>query len=103
MGDLKSALEQYKRRHGGYPSTEQGLKALVEKPVTGKIPENYPPGGYLKSLFKDSWNHPYFYESPGSHGHPYEITSWGRDGKVGGQNQDEDVHSWEIENKEAGP
>src|SRR3990167_1826175 len=76
MKNIESALDQFKRRNGFYPTTEQGLAALVEKPSVGKIPENYPKEGYLKKVPKDSWGNEFIYSSPGASGHPHEILSW---------------------------
>src|SRR3990167_8763708 len=54
--NIEGAMEQFKRRHGFYPSTEQGLAALVEKPSVGRIPDNYPSNGYLQKVPKDAWS-----------------------------------------------
>ena len=96
MKNIEGALDQYKRRHGGYPTTEQGLGALVEKPTTGKVPENYPPDGYLKALPKDGWGNDYSYASPGSAGHKIEIISLGGDGQEGGEGFDADITNFEV-------
>lgn len=95
---LEGALDMYNLDNGAYPTTEQGLKALVEKPATGRVPPDYPSGGYLKrnSLPADPWGNSFAYVSPGNHGNPYEITSLGADGVEGGEGGDADVHSWEI-------
>ncbi len=72
MKNIEGALEQFKRKHGFYPTTEQGLQALVEKPTSGRVPDNYPKAGYLKKLPKDAWGNEFTYISPGQ-GHDYEI------------------------------
>ncbi len=95
--NVGSALDQYYRKHNAYPSTEQGLAALVEKPSTGKIPDNYPKKGYLKSVPKDGWGNDFVYFSPGIHGNDYEIMSYGKDGEDGGEDIDADIKSWELE------
>lgn len=95
MKNVEGALEQFKRKHGFYPTTEQGLQALVEKPTTGKVPDNYPKGGYLKVLPKDAWGNELIYTSPGQ-GHDYEILSLGRDGQEGGEDYDTDIKNYEI-------
>ncbi|MBL7684432.1 MAG: type II secretion system major pseudopilin GspG [Deltaproteobacteria bacterium] len=94
--NIESALEQFKRKHGFYPTSEQGLQALVEKPSVGKSPDNYPKGGYLKKLPKDAWGNEFIYYSPGVSGHDYEIISLGRDGQEGGEDYDADIKNFEI-------
>jgi len=93
---LKSALEEFYIDNGFYPTTEQGLKALVEKPTTGKIPKHWREGGYLNSnkVPLDPWGHPYIYKCPGKHG-DYDLYSLGADGKPGGTGENKDVVSWE--------
>lgn len=94
--NVEGALEQFKRKHGFYPTTEQGLAALVEKPTTGRVPDNYPKGGYLKKVPKDAWGNDFIYTSPGGTGHEYEIISLGRDGQEGGEDYDADLKNYEI-------
>ena len=97
--NLEQALKLFKLDCGFYPSTEQGLKALVEKPTIGKIPENYAEGGYLEKgkVPLDAWGNPYIYLCPGLLNDDYDIISLGRDGKEGGENFDADIYSWEME------
>lgn len=94
---LESALDFYKMDAGKYPTTEQGLQALVEKPTVAPIPHKYNPKGYLKKpiLPKDPWGRPYQYLSPGSH-FDYDILSYGADGQSGGEERDKDIVSWEV-------
>ncbi|MCC7344559.1 MAG: type II secretion system major pseudopilin GspG [Deltaproteobacteria bacterium] len=96
MKNVEGALDQYKRRHGSYPTTEQGLSALVEKPTVGKVPDNYPPDGYLKAVPKDGWGNDFIYASPGSAGHKIEIVSYGGDGQEGGEGFDADITNYEV-------
>ncbi len=96
MKNVEGALDQYKRRHGSYPTTEQGLSALVEKPTVGKVPDNYPPDGYLKAVPKDGWGNDFVYVSPGSAGHKIEIISYGGDGQEGGEGFDADIANYEV-------
>lgn len=96
MKNIEDALAHYKRKHGSYPTTEQGLQALVEKPTSGKIPENYPQNGYLPKLPKDGWGEEFRYTSPGSAGHDYEILSYGANKEEGGENRDADIKNYEI-------
>ena len=97
--NFEAALKMFKLKHGFYPSTEQGLEALVSAPTTGRIPENYPRNGYLEGsrVPDDPWGNQYLYESPGSRGYDYEIVSLGADGLPGGENENADIESWNIE------
>lgn len=97
--NIEGALEQFKRRHGFYPSTEQGLVSLIEKPSIGRVPDNYPPNGYMKKVPKDAWNNDFQYMSPGGHNNPFEIISLGGDGQEGGDKYDADINSWELDEK----
>jgi general secretion pathway protein G len=94
---LAAALKRYKLDNGDYPSTDQGLQALVEKPSIGKIPARYPEKGYLESKVpQDPWHNDYVYVCPGEHG-DFDIISYAADGKEGGEGKDADIRSWEIE------
>jgi general secretion pathway protein G len=95
---FESALKLFRLDCGFYPSTEQGLQALISVPTTGRIPENYKTGGYLESaqVPDDPWGNDYLYESPGSNGFDYEIRSLGADGVEGGENENADIASWNI-------
>ena len=87
---LGQALDQYRLDVGAYPSTQEGLQALMANPGV----ENWD-GPYLKkNLPMDPWGKPYLYQNPGSHGE-YDLSSYGRDGKVGGEGEDKDVDNWE--------
>ena len=92
---IESALNLYRLDNGIYPSTEQGLAALVKKPDTGNIPRNWKSGGYLDHLQKDPWGNDYQYISPGTHG-DIDIFTYGRDGQPGGENYDADIGSWDL-------
>jgi general secretion pathway protein G len=97
IANFKTALKLFKINHGFYPSTEQGLEALVQPPTTGRIPQDYPRNGYLDdttTVPDDPWGTPYVYESPGSHGFDYEVTSLGADAMPGGEDGDADIESW---------
>jgi len=95
---LSLALDHYKRKTGAYPSTSQGLRVLAEGDVFSGIPG----GAHIQNMvLQDTWGNPYIYESPGRHGHDFEITSYGADGKEGGKYQDADLHSWEVESEHA--
>lgn len=96
--NLSSALKMYKIDNGRYPSTEQGLEALVSQPQSGDIPKKWKKGGYLakKQVPKDPWDNEYVYLSPGVHD-DFDITSYGADGVSGGEDIDKDINSWEID------
>ncbi len=95
---IETALKMYKMDNGVYPTTMQGLKALIQKPEIPPIPKHYKPSGYLdtNSVPKDPWGNPYIYRSPGDNGRAYEIISLGADGKEGGSGVNADIKSWEI-------
>jgi len=98
MALLESALKMYKLDNGSYPTTEQGLKALVEPPTSGNLPKNWRKGGYLEKgkVPKDPWKNEFIYVSPGSHG-DFDITSLGADGEPGGEDFDKDINSWDTD------
>jgi general secretion pathway protein G len=77
-----------------YPSTEQGLQALVTKPASQPAPNNWKSGGYLDRLPKDPWGHDYQMLSPGAHGE-IDVFSLGADGQVGGEGNNADIGSWD--------
>jgi len=95
--NIETALKLYKLDSGNFPSTEQGLQALVAKPTTGKIPNNYKAEGYLesKNVPTDPWGNDYIYLSPGEHG-DYDLSSYGADGARGGEGKDADIESWNM-------
>lgn len=95
--NFETALKLFKIDNGFYPSTEQGLQALVEKPTIGETPTRYREGGYLeqKKIPLDPWGNPYIYLCPGLHG-DYDLMSLGADGKEGGEGKDADIKSWEM-------
>ena len=93
---LENAIKLYKLDNAYYPSTEQGLRALVEKPSTGRIPSKWREGGYLEKgvLPKDPWENDYLYLSPGVHNSNFDLWSYGADGEQGGEGEDADVSNW---------
>jgi general secretion pathway protein G len=96
--NLETALKLYKLDNGNFPTTEQGLQALVTKPTVGKIPgPTYKAEGYLenKSVPKDPWGADYIYLSPGEHG-DYDLYSFGADGARGGEGKNADIESWSM-------
>lgn len=94
IASLASALDLYNLDNFNYPSTEQGLQALVEKPSGDPEPANWNTSGYIKKLQNDPWGRPYEYVSPGEGG-PYDIISLGRDGAEGGTEFDADITNWD--------
>jgi general secretion pathway protein G len=94
---IESALKLYKIDSGTYPTTEQGLEALVKKPETSPLPKKWREGGYLEgSVPNDPWGNPFYYTSPGSDGRDYEIISYGNDGQPGGTGRDADISSTDL-------
>ena len=93
---LKGALKLYRLHNGFYPSTEQGLKALVEKPTSGRIPTKWQDGGYLEEgvIPRDPWDREYLYISPGLHNKGFDLWTYGSDGEEGGEDEDADITSW---------
>lgn len=98
MKAFASALENYYFDNSCYPSTQQGLEALVKLPATGRIPANWSTGGYLDTNFlpNDPWNTPYIYLSPASSGKRYDIISYGADGTSGGEGLHKDLSVWDV-------
>lgn len=91
---IESALKLYRIDNGAYPTTEQGLSALIKKPDGEPIPKNWREGGYLEgAAIKDPWGNPFEYTSPGNDGSDFEIISYGYDGKQGGTGRDADISS----------
>ncbi len=99
MAKIAAALARYELEIGGFPSTEQGLAALVSKPESPKPLENYPEGGYLEAIPNDPWGRPYQYEGPVWAGvkSPYQLQTYGADGKPGGAGPDADIRSDKLE------
>ena len=92
---MESALQMYRVDNFKYPSTDQGLQALAEKP-TGDAAKNWQSGGYIKKLPKDPWQNDYQYLSPGENGE-FDIYSLGADGRPGGTEANADIGNWDLE------
>ncbi|ROZ79496.1 type II secretion system major pseudopilin GspG [Ramlibacter sp. WS9] len=92
VNNLMQALKLYKLDNQRYPTTEQGLQALLAKPGTGPIPPNWKP--YVEKLPQDPWNHPYQYLNPGVKGE-IDVMSFGADGQAGGEGKNADIGSWQ--------
>jgi len=95
IASLMQALKLYRLDNFRYPSTEQGLAALVSKPTTEPIPPNWKGGGYLDRLPKDPWGTPYQFLNPGVHGE-VDVFSFGADRESGGEGEGADVGSWSL-------
>lgn len=95
---ISTALKLYKLDNGMYPTTEQGLQALVEQSTSGNAPKNWRKGGYLEKgkVPKDPWGNEFIYLSPGIHD-DFDIIAYGADGAAGGEDKDADINSWESE------
>ncbi len=98
MRILEDALNQYEVDTGTYPTTEQGLEALIREPAVGRIPDRWREGGYLEksTMPKDPWGSEYVYLSPGNHG-DFDLLSYGPDGEPGGDGKYADIVNWELE------
>jgi len=96
MREFENALDDYKLDSGQYPSSEQGLDALVNQPTSGTIPRNYPKEGYIKRIPKDPWGNEYIYVLQNIGSDQYVIISHGRDGREGGEGEDKDLINTKI-------
>ena len=92
---ILQALKIYRLDNGRYPSSEQGLQALVTKPTATPTPKNWKDGGYLEKLPRDPWGTTYQYLYPGTHGE-IDVFSLGADGISGGEGVDTDIGSWQL-------
>jgi len=92
---IENALKFYRLDNFAYPTTEQGLQALVTRPSDPTI-KNWKSGGYLDRLPKDPWGNPYQYLNPGQNAE-IDIYTLGRDGRPGGEEEDADIGNWELE------
>ena len=93
---LSSALKFYKLDNFHYPSTDQGLQALVSKPSGDPVPKNWKKSGYIERLPNDPWGNAYQYLSPGEK-MEFDLWSWGADGIEGGEEGDADIGNWNID------
>ena len=94
IAQIEQVLGLYYLDNGFYPTTSQGLEALVRKPSIQPEPLNYADGGYMKKLPKDAWGRDFVYVCPGDHG-DYDIISFGSDGNEGGERAAEDITNYE--------
>lgn len=95
IASLMQALKLYRLDNQKYPSTDQGLNALMMKPTIGQVPLNWKSGGYLERLPNDPWGQPYQYLNPGLRGE-IDVFSFGADAVAGGEGVDADIGSWTL-------
>ncbi len=95
ISTLEQALEQYRLDNLTYPSTTDGLQALMTPPPGLTQPERYRQGGYIKKLPEDPWGRPYLYQAPGKKG-AFDVYSLGADGQTGGETDNADIYSSEL-------
>ncbi len=95
VGAIVQALKLYRLDNNAYPTTDQGMQALVQRPTTQPIPPNWKSGGYLDRLPKDPWGHDYQFLNPGLHGE-IDVFSLGADGAAGGEGKNADIGSWAL-------
>lgn len=93
---FEGALNLYKLDNFYFPSTQQGLEALVSKPAGEPAARNWKQGGYVGKLNKDPWGNPYQYLQPGTKGGEFDLFSLGADGKPGGEGPASDIGNWDI-------
>lgn len=98
---LEGALNMYRLDNYAYPSTDQGLQALVQRPSGTPEPRNYQQGGYIERLPNDPWGNPYQYLNPGQHGE-IDIWSLGADGAPGGEGINTDIGNWNMNEVQGG-
>jgi general secretion pathway protein G len=94
ISTFEQAIEMYRLNNLVYPTTSEGLQALVTPPASLIQKERYQPGGYIKKLPKDPWGRPYLYASPGTKG-TFDISSLGADGAPGGEGDNADIGNWQ--------
>ena len=95
VATIMQALKLYRLDNHRYPSTEQGLQALVAPPTVAPLAPNWKTGGYLERLPKDPWGNPYKFLNPGVHAE-IDVFSYGADGAQGGTGHDADIGSWDL-------
>ncbi|MBY6092512.1 type II secretion system major pseudopilin GspG [Maritimibacter alkaliphilus] len=96
LAAISSAVNLYRLDNFRYPTTEQGLAALVTPPTTDPVPQNWATNGYMDRMPVDPWGTDYQYLSPGVHG-DFDVFSFGADGVTGGSGVDADIGSWSVE------
>src|SRR5258708_19975146 len=92
---LETALQMFYLDNSKYPTSEQGLAALVQQPTDPAI-RHWKPGGYLERVSKDPWGNPYLYVYPGTHGKAFDLYTLGADGQPGGDGINADIGNWNL-------
>lgn len=92
----ETALNLYRLDNFKYPTTDQGLRALVQQPGDSSV-RNWKPGGYIDGLKKDPWGNDYHYVYPGTHGKEYDLYTLGADNQEGGEGTNADFGNWDVE------
>ena len=95
IASVLQSLRLYRLDNQRYPTTEQGLQALVARPASAPVPPNWKAGGHLERLPRDPWGNLYQYLNPGLHGE-IDVFSFGADGAPGGEGNDADIGSWNL-------
>ncbi len=95
IANIENAMKFYRLDNFAYPSSEQGIEALVTKPADPNV-KNWKEGGYLERVPNDPWGNPYLYLNPGNRGE-IDIYTLGRDGRPGGEGIDADIGNWDLE------
>ncbi len=95
ISTIENAMKFYRLDNFAYPTTEQGIEALVAKPNDPNI-KNYPAGGYLERMPSDPWGNPYLYLNPGNQGE-IDVYTLGADGAPGGEENNTDIGNWDLE------
>jgi general secretion pathway protein G len=93
LHEFQTALDRYYLDNGYYPTSDQGLQALVSRPGSGRVPANYEEGGYIQRIPLDPWGNPYFYQSDGN---TYSLKSFGADGVEGGEGKNADIDASQM-------
>lgn len=96
ISQLEQALETYRLRMGRYPSTDEGLDALVTPPADARLAARFPEGGFINNLPSDPWGNDFLYLYPGEHGR-FDVWTLGADGREGGEGEDADIGNWNAE------
>ena len=96
ISQLEQALETYRLRMGRYPSTDEGLEALVTPPADARLAARFPEGGFINNLPTDPWGNEFLYLYPGEQGR-FDVWTLGADGREGGEGEDADIGNWTAE------
>ena len=98
VGQLENAVEMYRLTLNRYPTTEEGLEALVTAPDDARQAQRFPEGGFINRLPEDPWGNEYQYLYPGEYGR-FDVWSWGADGRAGGEGENADIGNWDPEDR----